>query len=890
MVASAALGLPAQSQEHVPGAFWLVHKADLVTQTELLAKLRTSVLAGDRPSAEAAWHALETWAEREQAPLRAALPAEGICVRFTFCLTNALTVQVPPHVGVEALRKLPTVLDVLPVAASRPHVKLMTSDTFSNVDHVQQDPRFTGRGGAIAIIDSGVALLIPGTGQPHRVFRRRGTTGHRLLGTFGVAPMGQTPPPPDDYDGHGTAVSCIAAGVDWGAPPYSDHGYAFDADIVSYRVIDQTGLAAEDAITAAVQRVAADRLRFELRVANISLAGQPNHNHPQQIAMDAVSYYADVLFVTSSGNDGFYPHPTARSHSNCNGLAVGAVWNEEHHVDLQSTFGPLLYDGERFWPDLLALGSGITAKHDDEFVWRINVGTSFSAPQVAGTAVLLRAADPTLTAYATKALILHGVEDIAAVNPEHGRMRYGLGMLRSDLAVAALQHDRLLRGELRAGSVSEVNYTFNLVAGRRYAATLCFPRTGAGIHPDWDNLDLYVFGPDGRLRAASETARNVYEKVVFDARLSGTHRVQVLGRSFTTPPAQAVPFALVFGDDRSGAVQAGSWLSLGPGCAGRGPNGARGVITPPIAATGWGNDNTRVPFSELPVRMQQVIQHDWMPPPAIPFDMRHIAFRRDNNEAYTPNARVDLDLDLGFTSFQAAQMVLSFPGNANLGPMTRVRSGWIDFPGANRRSELTSWDYVIGLDAPFHVNTAPGRNLLLDVTVRSNNHGNQPYDVWFDSVYDPNVGRVYQLNGRFTVFEPTALITSLMGDTWPAVPMIDPVGDARPGQSMRLVVRHALPNVPALFVQGLSRTSFYGLPLPLDLAPWGAPSCFLYTDWFAQLPVFIDRAGQSWVDMTFPPSASLSGTVFHTQLLVPDAGANAFGLVVSGGGRVVVGG
>src|SRR5690606_27423516 len=252
------------------GAFWVRHDGDRAERLRLLHELREHVLAGDRGRALAAIAALQARAARAQATLRGALAQGGFTVRFSFWLTDAISVQALHPADVACLRTLPGALDVLPVGTAAPCLRKATGDRFTNADVVHQDPRFTGRGCGVAVIDSGIARSMAGTGQPHRTFRRLAGPGHRLVGAYGIGAQGQPSPPPDDFDGHGTAVASIVAGVDWGAPPWSDHGFAFDSDLVSYRVVDATGAAPDDAIAAALQQIALDRVRHEVKVANLS--------------------------------------------------------------------------------------------------------------------------------------------------------------------------------------------------------------------------------------------------------------------------------------------------------------------------------------------------------------------------------------------------------------------------------------------------------------------------------------------------------------------------------------------------------------------------------------------------------------------------------------------
>ncbi len=868
--------------------FLRLDRACFETRESLMAELGRCAAAGEHTAGEKVWRELEAGVQVGYADVRQAVTAEGAEVVDALWIVAALVVRAEPTL-VPRLRAVPGVVRVTPVGSGRAHLRVATSDLFARADQIQAQPRYAGRGCILALLDSGIARNIAGTGRPHRAFDKLTGAGTRLLAAYSVAPQGTTPPPPDDADGHGTAVASIALGVDWNAPN-SDHGFAPDARLVSYRLTDASGLVSDATLTRAYQQVAIDRLLHDVRVVNCSLSGPAVPDAEPQTALDNLVLFSDVLVITSAGNDGASPQPGARSQANCNGLAVGALLNEFRQVDPASSFGPLPGDGARFWPDLMAMGSLFAARYDDENGSRWLSGTSFAAPQVAGTAAMLRGADPTLSAFDTKAFLLHGVEDIAVANPTYDRFRYGLGMLRTDLVFASFERDTLRRGVITP-SITAQEYRFTLVAGQRYAATLVWPRL-ATDRLDWDNLDLMVYDPGQRLRVASETPRNLYEKVVFTAHVSGIHRLVVVGTHFTSPAPTAVPFTLVFGEDRSGAVQAGSFLSLGPGCAGSGPSPNLGLIVPPSARLGWGNDATRVPFADVAVRLQQVVDHAWLGS-TNQFPLARLGLRRDGGEANTPNARIDLEIQLGYSSRVAAQMLSSFSGNADLGPLTRVRNGIVDLPGMNARSESSGvFDHVIAFDAPFPLATMPGRNLLIDVQVRGNSHGNAAYRSWFDAVTEVGAGRVYQFAGTTNiVFEPTSLVLSLLPDgPGFSTPRLDPVGDARPGHTFSLILRGGRALAPGVLVHGTSRDAWGGVPLPLDLTPIGAPGCRLYTDWAWNRPIGVDRAGTCRVDFAVPASPTLSGSLLHTQFLIVDPLANPFGLAVSGGGRIVVGG
>lgn len=93
---------------------------------------------------------------------------------------------------------------------------------------------------------------------------------------------------------------------------------------------------------------------------------------------------------------------------------------------------------------------------------------------------------------------------------------------------------------------------------------------------------------------------------------------------------------------------------------------------------------------------------------------------------------------------------------------------------------------------------------------------------------------------------------------------------------------------PALLTIGGSDSLWGGAPLPLDLAPFGAPGCELLTGLQILIPAFTDFFGNVTLGIPIPADPHLIGATVYTQWMASDPGVNALGWVFSGGLSVTI--
>ncbi|MEU4392806.1 S8 family serine peptidase [Kribbella sp. NPDC023855] len=222
----------------------------------------------------------------------------------------------------------------------------------------------------IAVLDTGVDA-----GHPD-------LAGHLLPGYN----LFNTALPPNDGDGHGTAVAgIIAAGTGNGA---GIAGVAWDAKIRPVKVLDDNGDGSDGKLVMGINWA----VKVGARVINMSLSSE----QPNSVLHDVIKNAAakGVLVVASAGNTGtaeFSHYPAAYPEV----LSVGATDGNGVLTSFSSTGSTV---------DIAAPGFGVTSTAPRALTpagsspYFIELaGTSFAAPVVAGVAALVRNKWPALT-------------------------------------------------------------------------------------------------------------------------------------------------------------------------------------------------------------------------------------------------------------------------------------------------------------------------------------------------------------------------------------------------------------------------------------------------------------------------------------------------------------
>lgn len=248
------------------------------------------------------------------------------------------------------------------------------------LDGVFARPALTGRGINIYVVDSGVRAS-------HEQFGGRVATGidvPTLRGTSVVSP------PASDCDGHGTHVSGLAAGATVGVAP--------GARVISVRVLNCNGDGEIEDVVTALRWIRAHHRSPQAAVVNLSLGvdlgddGEPIDHEVRALMREG------VVVTVAAGNGDLSGRPIDACRvapADVPGsLTVGAVTIRDTFA-WYSNYGPCV--------DILAPGGDgaapvVSSWKSSDSSYDDDVGTSMSAPLVAGYVALLAEQQPRLCA------------------------------------------------------------------------------------------------------------------------------------------------------------------------------------------------------------------------------------------------------------------------------------------------------------------------------------------------------------------------------------------------------------------------------------------------------------------------------------------------------------
>ena len=372
-------------------------------------------------------------------------------------LINADVVEVPNHM----LRKLadsPCVKDIH--WDRKTGGEMNRAAVVEGARAVQEAYGYDGAGIGVAVVDSGITnwhddLTYKGSNASVKV------VGNQRVAKFVDFVNGRLTA--YDDNGHGTHVSGIIAGNGYDTLG-ARAGIAPAAHIVSLKVLDDHGGGYISNVIAALDWIAANRVAYNIRVANLSVGAAVTESYNTDPLTLAAKRVVDlgVVVVTAAGNLGKNPTTGKSQYGAITApgnapwvLTVGAYSHEgtvnrnDDKMAPYSSRGPTALDfGAK--PDLVATGTGIVSMssvgslmYSTKATYLLKgllptankpylslTGTSMASPVVAGSVALMLQANPKLTPNLVKAILQY-----TAQNYGYDALTQGAGFLNTKGAV-----------------------------------------------------------------------------------------------------------------------------------------------------------------------------------------------------------------------------------------------------------------------------------------------------------------------------------------------------------------------------------------------------------------------------------------------------------------------
>jgi len=358
------------------------------------------------------------------------------------------------------------------------------------------DPRFTGKDVTLAMVDSAF-YPHPDLCMPSNRIRAWVDASLPSLQALYFKPN-DTPRWPG-WDAaasgqwHGTMTSVAAAGNGWLSQGLY-RGLASDAHLVLIQTMDRDGNITNDSILRALRWLRQNRMALDLKVVNMSLGGDPISlkNNPIDAEIEML-VRAGVAVVVAAGNEGerrLLPPATAPSALTIGGLDDKNTFRDDEIELWHSNYGESL--GGAFKPELVAPSIWVVAPvlpetdiaqeaqelfarratGDQSCEGRIAEcklvtpyyqhvdGTSFAAPLTASVIACLLQANPKLSPFLIREVLVRSAEPIMQVAKE----RQGAGALHAGNAIklALLEMHSKRNGHFISPELTEAMMSFVL--------------------------------------------------------------------------------------------------------------------------------------------------------------------------------------------------------------------------------------------------------------------------------------------------------------------------------------------------------------------------------------------------------------------------------------------
>jgi serine protease AprX len=301
----------------------------------------------------------------------------------------------------------------------------------------------TGQGVAIAIIDTGISPVKDFTMPVNRI------------AAFQDFINGKTEP--YDDNGHGTHVAGIACGNGY-ASAGKYVGVAPESRIIGVKALDENGRGNSADVLAALQWIADNKERYNIRVANLSVgADETGSRDPLVRAVEAV-WDTGVIVTVAAGNNGPMKCSVMSPGISRKVITIGAS-DDDESVQI---WGDTLknYSGRGptadciVKPDVIAPGADIVScltatppasrrKNKSKIVSDDYIrmsGTSMSAPLVAGAIALLLQKNPDLSPDDVKYMIKKTSVNMRRPQNQQGWGLINVNNLLSEEAVYVRKH------------------------------------------------------------------------------------------------------------------------------------------------------------------------------------------------------------------------------------------------------------------------------------------------------------------------------------------------------------------------------------------------------------------------------------------------------------------